>query len=345
MRKNLYRDPLTGFFNLFFLMEADLADLFGPRGTVLFLDAQGLMQVNERFGRESGDDYLRALAEAVSTAAEGHADGSPTHAFRVGGDEFLLVLAGRVLDDPDALAGVIRTRLEAALASRGMPGGLHASSWVYESTPPSAAEVLKRLHHALGGDAGDETGGLLPRWADDMMEWMCRRIGETVWLLSDANAAALSDEISALPNHRAAMMELEGWNEEIAAGARHSLLFIDGDNLKRYNTLGYEVGNHMIRDLGGVLRRSIRAEDGLYRWLSGDEFLVTLRNTDRPTAIRFAERIRSQVEATAQSWAYPVTVSIGVACLPADAATVADALRLAEQANRRAKEDGKNRIV
>ncbi len=345
MRKDLYRDPLTGFFNLFFLMEANLADLFGTRGTILFFDAEGLMRVNERFGREGGDNYLRVLARAISTAAEGIVDGSPSQPFRVGGDEFLLVLAGQVLADPDALANDIRTRLGASLATLGMSGGVHASAWVYESTPRSAAEVLKRLHHALRHDAGDETDGLLPRWADSMMDWMFRRIGETVRLLDDANAAALSDEISGQPNHRAAVMELEGWNEEVAAGAQHCLLFIDGDNLKRYNTLGYEVGNHMIRDLAGALRRTVRAEDGLYRWLSGDEFIVTLRNTDRPTAIRLAERIRSQVETTTRGWVFPITVSIGVACLPTDATTTTEALRVAERANRRAKEGGKNRIV
>ena len=271
-----------------------------------------------------GDNYLRVLARAISTAAEGIVDGSPSQPFRVGGDEFLLVSAGQVLADPDALANDIRTRLGASLATLGMSGGVHASAWVYESTPRSAAEVLKRLHHALRHDAGDETDGLLPRWADSMMDWMFRRIGETVRLLDDANAAALSDEISGQPNHRAAVMELEGWNEEVAAGAQHCLLFIDGDNLKRYNTLGYEVGNHMIRDLAGALRRSVRAEDGLYRWLSGDEFIVTLRNTDRPTAIRLAERIRSQVETTTRGWVFPITVSIGVACLPTDATTTTE---------------------
>ena len=123
-----------------------------------------------------------------------------------------------------------------------------------------------------------------------------------------------------------------------------SILFIDGDNLKQYNTLSYQRGNLMIRDLGRLIADQLRRGDFLARWFSGDEFLVILPRADRAEALRVGERLRSKVEKTTRKWPFPITISVGVATYPIDGSTMEELLVKAEKANALAKKEGKNKV-
>lgn len=80
-----YRDKLTGLFNG---VDVDhvIAQHFKPEDEVflLYIDSDGLKEVNDTYGHDVGDGYLIAIAERL-----GHVDGV---AFRLHGDEFLVVL-------------------------------------------------------------------------------------------------------------------------------------------------------------------------------------------------------------------------------------------------------------
>ena len=138
--------------------------------------------------------------------------------------------------------------------------------------------------------------------------------------------------------------------EELAGFSRNdrpfSILLVDGDRLKEYNsTLGYQAGNEMIRDLGGAIVRAVRDGDFVGRWLMGDEFLVVLRRTSRKIAYGVAERIRRTVMESSKKWPLPITVSIGVASCPEDGRTSETLVEAAEKANAAAKLGGRNRVA
>lgn len=89
------RDPLTGVWNRRRITEILDAEILRARRehsslTVLMIDADGLKQVNDRYGHAAGDVLLRELVARIATQVR------PYDALgRLGGDEFLLIRNGR----------------------------------------------------------------------------------------------------------------------------------------------------------------------------------------------------------------------------------------------------------
>lgn len=128
-----------------------------------------------------------------------------------------------------------------------------------------------------------------------------------------------------------------------------SLLMIDIDNFKQFNdSLGHLAGDKILQELGRLIRTNIRDEDLGARY-GGEEFVVVLPYTALEGAARSAERLRDRIY---QNCLPPelsrtcgkLTVSIGVACCPADAQNAEDLIKNADAALYRAKEQGKNRV-
>ncbi len=65
-----------------------LAGRSGQPLTLVLLDLDGLKQVNDGFGHQTGDERLRALAEAIREASR-----DSDRAYRIGGDEFALIVS------------------------------------------------------------------------------------------------------------------------------------------------------------------------------------------------------------------------------------------------------------
>lgn len=96
-----YRDSLTGVKSrLAYVNAVARIDQQLPEHTdfgVLVMDANGLKNVNDTFGHEAGNAFIRHIAHVVCDVFK-H---SPV--FRFGGDEFVVLLEGRDLADRDAL--------------------------------------------------------------------------------------------------------------------------------------------------------------------------------------------------------------------------------------------------
>ncbi len=86
-------DPLTGLLNRTAMNERldGLLARAGPSGVVavMFLDLDGFKEVNDGQGHRAGDAVLRVVAERLAQA------GGPADVARWGGDEFVIVTAGR----------------------------------------------------------------------------------------------------------------------------------------------------------------------------------------------------------------------------------------------------------
>jgi diguanylate cyclase (GGDEF)-like protein len=87
-----YADPLTGLGN-----RRALDQLLEPaveRGgglAIAFCDLDRLKLINDSLGHDAGDRAIRRVADALAAAARSH---SRAHVYRVGGDEFCVVLEG-----------------------------------------------------------------------------------------------------------------------------------------------------------------------------------------------------------------------------------------------------------
>ncbi len=139
----------------------------------------------------------------------------------------------------------------------------------------------------------------------------------------------------------------------IANAMRHqdkcALIFTDVDFFKKYNdTYGHPAGDEVLVGLAEVLKSSVRANDLLARY-GGEEFIILLPSTDKEGAAYVAEKMRSNVAATAIGPEHaarenPVRISVGVACYPEDASDVAALIKVADNRLYLAKDAGRNQV-
>lgn len=174
---------------------------------------------------------------------------------------------------------------------------------------------------------------------------------ENAILYEETQRLAIMDELTGLYNRRYFFSSLES---EIIRARRYgypvSLLFLDLDFFKRYNDrYGHIVGDQLLRELGGILRKEIRTVDIPARY-GGEEFAIILPMTQRSGAISVAERIRRRVmENPFCTGLIPsgthITISIGVSSFPEDAKDADMLIRKADNALYKAKELGRNKVV
>lgn len=327
-------DPMTGLPNLLAL----IGDLKGPatadRLAVAGFDVKSLGTINREFGREEGDRIILEVADSLvrATAALNIAG---SRVYRLGGDEFCAVLPG--LSHADSLIDELRSR-----------GTLSRVRHTVVTCPCEGREmeevfleVWPLLIDSLQSQAGAR-GTQMKRLARLLVD----RVRETVEQLKLSRRLAYTDDISGLPNQRAARHVIRGClakrgDKEEPLG----LLFVDGDNLRTYNdNLGYSAGNEMIRRLGNTISAATAPGELVARWLSGDEFMIILPSSGKKDALDKAGAICRCVEAQSRCWIYPVTISIGVASAPEDGSDMETLIGKAEEANARAKRLGKNRV-
>jgi diguanylate cyclase (GGDEF)-like protein len=94
-----------------------------------------------------------------------------------------------------------------------------------------------------------------------------------------------------------------------------------------------------IRSLANLLRESVRQVDVVARY-GGEQYAIILPATPKSGALKAAEKLRAHVAMTTGN----LTVSIGVATVPADCTSSDDLIRKADDALSRAKSLGKNRV-
>jgi diguanylate cyclase (GGDEF)-like protein len=141
---------------------------------------------------------------------------------------------------------------------------------------------------------------------------------------------------------------------EVAYAKRHatplSLLMFDLDHFKRVNdTYGHLGGDHVLRTVGTLVKRTLRVEDVFARY-GGEEFAIIARGIDVAKGYLFAERVRITMETSKIEFnglLIPVTVSIGVASLACcgESATSDDLIGKADERLYVAKGSGRNRTV
>jgi len=127
------------------------------------------------------------------------------------------------------------------------------------------------------------------------------------------------------------------------------LLLLDIDHFKRINdTYGHAAGDQVLRELGSLLKTSVRGSDIACRY-GGEEFVLLLPEATRETTRQRAETIRAATSRMAVSdqgrTLAPITLSVGAAAYPADGADADALLQRADDALYRAKREGRDRVA
>jgi diguanylate cyclase len=161
--------------------------------------------------------------------------------------------------------------------------------------------------------------------------------------LTEARTSSLVDELSKLPNRRAAKQLLERLEEDRIPSA---IAIVDIDHFKRVNdTFGHPVGDRVIAHVGRILTETM-APDMVARW-GGEEYLVIAQEGSSETLAERLDRARMEVasrklkvrETDAQLG--DITFSAGVATSSENST---DAMEKADALLYEAKQSGRNRI-
>jgi diguanylate cyclase (GGDEF)-like protein len=186
-------------------------------------------------------------------------------------------------------------------------------------------------------------------WNAAMIIVLSMVVGEVLTRLHIAFDAehdlARTDALTTLPNtrsfHEFAAIELE-------RSRRYRRTFtvacLDLDHFKSVNdTLGHDVGDRLIRDVGLALRANLRRVDVVAR-LGGDEFTMLLPETDALQAQVALSHVRHSLKGLTKAYGPEVKASIGSVTFTTAPETVADMVRLADTAMYRAKAAGRDRV-
>ncbi|HTD05267.1 diguanylate cyclase [Undibacterium sp.] len=163
--------------------------------------------------------------------------------------------------------------------------------------------------------------------------------------------SAATDQLTTLLNRQAfdfvfrqALLDSERSRQPLC------VILADIDFFKKINDKqGHLIGDHVLREIAMIARRSLRESDVICRW-GGEEFLVLLKNCTLEKATSIAENLRSTIAANDFSRTtalaktrLAVTVSMGVAQYQ-DNDSEDSVFERAEVALSQAKQSGRNSV-
>ena len=126
-----------------------------------------------------------------------------------------------------------------------------------------------------------------------------------------------------------------------------SILMIDLDHFKKINDrFGHHFGDTVLKEVVREVQKIARATDAVFRF-GGEEFTITLNNTNAQGAMAIAQRIRRAIEQlcikTETAATLSISVSIGAATLNT-AETADEMLERADSQLYLAKSKGRNQV-
>ncbi|MET0954606.1 MAG: GGDEF domain-containing protein, partial [Cryobacterium sp.] len=218
---------------------------------------------------------------------------------------------------------------------------IHAETQDYRA----AFEAYRRYHEqsvALGASENEARGRVLEAMFQTAES---RRESERYREMAER------DPLTELHNRRHVDERLAALLQSLREGGPSvAVAMLDVDHFKRINdTLSHEVGDVVLRTLGGILRQAVAGVPGaVAARLGGEEFLLILPALGTVEVRELCERVR--LEVSGHDWSpiaggLGVTVSLGVAIAPEDATTSSSLLRAADVRMYVAKRDGRNRVV
>lgn len=236
---------------------------------------------------------------------------------------------------------------------------LHGLLFPLDCVPPESVAVLplKRRGELIGtvNLGSRDLARFAPGMATDFIERLAGIIAicfENVVNHERLKHVSLSDPLTGVHNRRYFDQRLREEADRARRSRRAiSCLFVDVDRFKSINDrFGHPAGDEVLRGVAARMKDELRLSDALGRY-GGEEFAAVLADTDPPTALAIAERVREAIAAAlfpdGAGGEIPVTVSVGVAsAMPGNfdngAALAAHLVAAADRAVYLAKAEGRN---
>ncbi len=169
-------------------------------------------------------------------------------------------------------------------------------------------------------------------------------------MVEELNQVAQHDQLTGLLYRGSAIQAAEAALLESGLTRRgFAVVVFDLDHFKLVNdSYGHLVGDEVLAALARILKATARDGDIVGRF-GGEEFIAFLPGTGAAEAARFAERVRTAIEAArivvGNEARISVTVSAGLAAIPSCADSLQEAIRIADDRLFVAKRGGRNRVV
>ncbi|HJS18004.1 MAG TPA: diguanylate cyclase [Anaerolineales bacterium] len=344
-------DTLTGAGNLLSFLESFTTRLASAESndfSLLLVDLNNFNRFNQERGQGQGDAVLHWVSIAMKDLN--------VPVYRIGGDEIVATLSDGNHDLRETTAKRLFERLnrESNQFDWSNPASVMlvhfldekleiADLWLAISDALFDVKVYEKRGFIVNNYSHASAGN---HFQLRVINSLTERLLSFASRLDATHQIAYLDPITQLPNSIAAERELgRAIQDSVSGNEVFSILFIDGDNLRYYNDISYSAGDDMLRRLSELLTNNIRPGDFIARWRVGDEFIVLLSSTESDGAFIVAERLRSAVETISKAWEIPITISIGIACHPANGTSVKELLLAVEKAAKTSKDNGKNQIT
>jgi two-component system, cell cycle response regulator len=228
---------------------------------------------------------------------------------------------------------IMQTALD---ATENKVEGLNAGADDYITKPIDFAELKARMTSMLRIKRLQEELEERERQLMEMNERL-RHMSQTDALTGLDNRRHLEERLQEMFEHAKRL------NEPFAC------VMCDLDRFKSVNdTYGHQAGDAVLKDFAQILRNEVREIDRAGRY-GGEEFMLLLPGTVLDAGVRFADRVRKQVEShtfTFDSTEIQRTASFGISAWPHPRISDCEGLmRAADDALYVAKETGRNRVV
>ena len=265
-----------------------------------------------------------------------------TYAFHTPVREFLGPLAG--------VADVVSVPALLVFTALLMAGGAFVV-WDIATALSRAAQLSSERNPDLPADLArkDEIGTLMSSFARMLatIEQQSQEINEFPRRLDQLIREAFRDALTGLPNRALFMDRLShALTRAERGGANLAVLFLDLDRFKILNeTLGHEVGDRLLLEVGHRITSCLRPEDTVAR-LGGDEFALLLEDTaDLTAATAMAERVSAEIQRPfiVDGRDVLISASIGIALTGGGSMQPEEVLRNADLAMYQAKAEGRAR--
>ena len=167
---------------------------------------------------------------------------------------------------------------------------------------------------------------------------------------SEAATEANVDVLSNLYNRRYFQSySQKSFSEMRNNGEKFSILMIDIDNFKIVNdTYGHAVGDEVIKKCAEIMSKLTRLDDIVARY-GGEEFIVMMKNSQAPSVLDVANRIRETIASSGlilkNEERVSFTISLGISHLEFSDEDIEMVIQRADKALYQAKAEGKNKVV